>query len=306
MRNQVVAADVVRPALVGLELALASCYEDLNTIANYYLSHDWSPIEMVEYEFHLHLERTFAALAIVLDAAGLSETRSDVATAWKKFLDKGLTKTEQLYDYHVVTNDAYDLLRDTIGALGVLVGNHANAYDQLQAQKLEELLRGTANLVHRRGNPPMKEKDVQDVMNDYLGVCFNDYVKEPVIAGGLKAFRPDGGVRSLKTAIEFKFVRSRQELNTALGGIFEDSAGYKGSADWVRFFSVVYMTEPFEREARFKSELVRGECFTWTPILVNGSAKVDDEEVDAKPRRRAGKPNTKVPGRARTRMPEDV
>jgi hypothetical protein len=108
-------------------------------------------------------------------------------------------------------------------------------------------------------------------MHDYLGAFFTEY-KHPVhITGIIKDFEPDCGIRNLKTAIEFKYAATKEEVSKALGGIFEDLSGYSGSLDWVNFYSVVYQTEPFESEDRFKSEITRAGSFTWKAILVTGA-----------------------------------
>jgi hypothetical protein len=75
----------------------------------------------------------------------------------------------------------------------------------------------------------------------------------------------------LKAAIEFKFADTREEVSQALGGIFEDVAGYSGSLDWIRFYSVIYQTEAFESEDRIRSEITRAGVLTWKGFLVTGS-----------------------------------
>jgi hypothetical protein len=63
--------------------------------------------------------------------------------------------------------------------------------DQL---KLEQLLRDTAVLVRRRQLNPQSEREIQNVMHDYLGVYFPTYTTQPHVHGALKKFEPDGGV----------------------------------------------------------------------------------------------------------------
>jgi hypothetical protein len=77
-------------------------------------------------------------------------------------------------------------------------------------------------------------------------------------------------VSTLKAAIEFKFASSDHEVLTALDGFFEDISGYSGSDDWKTFYAVVYQTEPFVSESRFRSEFDRAGAKHWHPILVNG------------------------------------
>src|SRR4029077_18280040 len=111
---------------------------------------------------------------------------------------------------------------------------------------LERLLRNTAVLVRKRSVQPKNEKEVRDVMHDYLEATFTEYRRDVKISGIIRDFKPDGGVRNLKAAIEYKFADSKEEVWKAMGGIFEDVSGYSGSLDWTRFYSVIYQTEAFE------------------------------------------------------------
>jgi hypothetical protein len=107
-------------------------------------------------------------------------------------------------------------------------------------------------------------------MHDYLGTFFTEYRHPITILGITNDYRPDGGIRNLKTAIEFKYAATHGEVAQALGGIFEDSRGYSGSLDWTRFYSVIYQTEAFESEDRIRAEISRGGI-TWKAIIVTGS-----------------------------------
>ena len=112
---------------------------------------------------------------------------------------------------------------------------------------------------------------VQKIMHDYLRAFFTEYKRSVTIAGIVKDFRPDCGIRDLKAAIEFKFADSPDEVAKGLGGIFEDAGGYSGSLDWTRFYTVIYQTSAFESEDRIRSELTRAGLVTWTGILVTGA-----------------------------------
>ena len=60
-------------------------------------------------------------------------------------------------------------------------------------------------LVHKRDIVPMKELDIQEVMNDYLQAFYPSFVKEPKIARtSIRQWLPDCGIKDLGVAIEFK------------------------------------------------------------------------------------------------------
>jgi hypothetical protein len=108
-------------------------------------------------------------------------------------------------------------------------------------------------------------------MHDYLESFFTEFRRSVQINGIIKNFQPDCGVRNLGVAIEFKFATTKEEVTRSLGGIFEDVSGYAGSKDWTRFYTVIYQTEAFESEDRFRSELTRAGALNWQAILVTGA-----------------------------------
>ena len=136
------------------------------------------------------------------------------------------------------------------------------------------MLEDTDSLVHRRTPPaPGKEGDVQKIMHDYLSASFPDFRVNPPIGGNLKNFKPDCGIASVGAAIEFKIVHTKEQVSKAFSGIAEDSAGYKGSKDWTRFYAVIYQAQPFASRSQFRSDMKRIGATAWRTILVNGPTK---------------------------------
>jgi len=133
------------------------------------------------------------------------------------------------------------------------------------------MLRDTPGLLHRRGVAPANEMELQNVMHDYLGACFSDFRFNPSIGGTLKTFKPDCGIASIgDAAIEFKIVHAASQVAGAFSGVAEDSAGYKGSKDWTRFYAVIFQAQPFMLESHLRNDLKRVGATTWTSIVVNG------------------------------------
>lgn len=139
---------------------------------------------------------------------------------------------------------------------------------------LEQILSGTAKMITDRDLNPSNETEVKNEVYKTLIHVFPDAVKNIPISKISKVYKPDLGIRSLKCAIEYKFVDSEQEMKTAIGGIFEDINGYEGSQDWATFYAVIYMTDHFmtlpQIEAEFKLSKVPRH---WKPILVSGKGK---------------------------------
>jgi hypothetical protein len=216
------------------------------------------------------LEELHGILLVILEAAEMAETRASLVNAWRGFRAQGLTHINNNTDLQTCESPALTFLDHLIDGLRWTVSDTLSSEEAWTLSRLEAMLRDTAALVHRREKPPSNEIDVQKIMHDYLSASFPSFTRKPVIAGTLKDFKPDCGIASVGAAIEFKFVRSRAEVAVAFSGIVEDTAGYKGSKDWTRFYSVVYQAEPFALESHFRSDLKRIGAATWTPIVVNG------------------------------------
>lgn len=254
--------DVLRRALPGLRILLENANRALNQVND---EDSYSA-----YEFSNALHRLYLATTLAVEAAGLPEMCRHLADRWRHATAQGMGRLQMLFgDVH---SAEFSLLHDFLEGLKAVVGQGLDPVDAYNLKRFEQLLRDTAVFMHRRGVQPKNEADIQKVMDELLYAAFIDYSPQVPIAGIIKNFKPDGGVRSIKAAVEFKFVRSPQEMRGAVSGILEDTAGYRGSADWVRFYSVIYMTGPYESEARFDEELRRAEAPAWTPILVNGAA----------------------------------
>lgn len=136
---------------------------------------------------------------------------------------------------------------------------------------LEQMLRGTAKMLFDRKIEPTNEAQVRNEVYKNLIHVFPDTVREIPISKVSGTYKPDIGVKRLKSAIEYKFVDSAHEAKIAIGGIFEDIMGYSGSADWTMFYAVIYMTDNYmtqdQVEAEFKLSNVPHH---WKPIVVFG------------------------------------
>jgi hypothetical protein len=263
---------IIRAALGALEHELGQAREARHQMEaeafGYRHSGGWEePAAVLPY----YLNRAYDMMLVVLEAAALPETRRHLLEMWSKFESAGgIGKVRSDAEYDSLTSEPLDYLETQIAALRASVGEPMLSADAFELSKFEALLRDTAVLVHRRHVTPRRELDVQNVMHDYLEACFPQYRHPVEIAGVIRTFKPDGGVRNLRAAVEFKFAGTSAEVRTALSGVFEDVAGYSGSLDWTQFYTVVYQTKPYESEGRFKAEMARAGALSWTPIVVTG------------------------------------
>ncbi|HXB23579.1 MAG TPA: hypothetical protein VNV25_02495 [Gemmatimonadaceae bacterium] len=212
------------------------------------------------------------AIGVFADTLGLSWTCSELARLMRQIRE---AKLDELWDYLPEYDTAYSnpwhQLRSLYTDLARVSGVDAAGKKTAALVLLEQLLKGTAAMLHSRGVVPKKEKDVQNELDLVMTSVFaDDYCTGFDIAGSPKKFRPDFGIKSLRTAVEVKFADSHRELKTALSGVFEDMKGYEGSADWRRFYSFVYMTAPYTVADTFNRQVMK-KGVEWSSIVVTGT-----------------------------------
>jgi hypothetical protein len=269
-----VETDVLRAALVGVDQHLGYARRAKAQIEAEALD---QPLEEGGYEdahgaLEAILEDLYELLVMTLEAVSLPKARIRLIRQWRdltRTAKPGAGHCDHQYDYF--DSPTFKCIERTIDNLRLFAGDRPDTRQAYELQKLDSILRKTATILQRVRISPASEREVRDPMHEVLFACFTQYTTHVNVPGILKTFVPDCGVRDLQAAIEFKFAASRDEVLKAVGGIFEDGAGYHGSRDWTQFYSVIYQTAPFESEDRVRSEMVRGGLLTWTSILVTGT-----------------------------------
>jgi len=220
------------------------------------------------------LQELHDVLLVVLEAAEMPEARKSLIKEWPAFTSprSGLSRTDDNGEFQSSSSPALIFLERLIAGLRMSVIEEVSSEEAWTLSRLEAMLDDTAALVRRRG-PPANEADLQKTMHDYLSACFPDFRLNPPIGGSLKTFKPDSGIASVNAAIEFKIVQTEEEVAKAFSGIAEDTAGYKGSKDWTRFYAVIYQAQPFASKAQLRSDMKRIGATAWKTILVNGPTK---------------------------------
>jgi hypothetical protein len=210
-------------------------------------------------------------LMVLLDAADMPNTRASLDAAWSVFQEKpdGLSTVHHNDDFERSFSPALTYVERVLQTLLSCVDKGISSTEAIELERLEWILGRTGVLVHGRGESISDEHHLQRIMHDYLSAAFPDFVKNFAIPGGLKNFKPDCGIRGLSAAIEFKVVHTKPEVARAISGVIEDIGGYRGSKDWIRFYSVFYQAHPFMTEAEVRRELKRTGGNVWTPFVVN-------------------------------------
>jgi hypothetical protein len=169
-------------------------------------------------------------------------------------------------------------------AIAVFLGlDRDTILPEQECHLLQRIIRNTSKIIYDSQIPPSNEAAVRQRVYDILIHVFPDTVREVPICQVTKTYKPDIGIPSLKSAIEYKFADSQAEVKKAIGGLYEDMRGYAGSEDWKRFYAVVYMTDPFFTEEQIRAEFKHvnaDDC--WFPILIVGQGSRKRTSAKAK------------------------
>jgi uncharacterized protein YaiE (UPF0345 family) len=188
---------------------------------------------------------------------------------------RGELSFEPYFDYF--HSPYLDLLERYLKAItcDVAIDNENEYRENSSRLQLERFLQGTGKLLKDKGIMPENEADVKKEVFHTLIHFYPDTVREIPIARISKTYKPDMGIKSLKTAIEYKFATSEQEAKTIIGGIFEDVLGYEGSDDWKYFYAVLYMNDNYMTSSQIEAEFDASKILRsrWKPILIIGKGE---------------------------------
>lgn len=138
-------------------------------------------------------------------------------------------------------------------------------------QQLENILKGTNTLLKDLKVKIERETDIHKIVFPVLKQIFPETSREVAISGPIKSFNADFGIKTISTLIEYKLIKNDKEAKSFLDGILADSKGYSNSKDWNKFYSVLYMNEPYFSESRiieeYKSKSIHEN---WIPIITIG------------------------------------
>lgn len=224
-----------------------------------------------------HLSAAKDDFAMYLEMCGLPATRQHLLTRWEQLNQNlGETKWHHGDESDDLSSPAADLLEQVYWGLRQMLPDKAREVQSETSQavlmrQFVYALKHTAVILKNHRVVPRTEQDVKSTMTKHLETVFEDYVTTPMIPKPIVNFKPDGGVVSLRSAVEFKFCRTKDEVKNAIHGLTEDLGGYSGSRDWEKFFTVLYQTEVLTTEPRCQSALRHsGMDDRWTLMVVTG------------------------------------
>jgi len=226
-----------------------------------------------ETEARAHLSGTlselFHALTVTLEASGLPLEAQALRTCWSAFSAEDLEATNYDHEYEFSDSAAYNVLYRHIAPLRSF---SENSQRKAEILRLEDVLRSIPTILRSEGLAPDGEIPLQKIVHRYLRVFYPSFTTTLAISGGVQSFKPDSGIAELGVALEFKYADSEAKARGAVRGVLEDTAGYSGSLDWTHFIGVIFQTEAFLDEHRYRNELRRVNAVTWQAIVVTKSA----------------------------------
>lgn len=138
---------------------------------------------------------------------------------------------------------------------------------------LENILKSTAFIINELSVVPTNESNVYNTVKHVLKAAFPDYISaaEPFYKEA-KCYKPDILLRSLNTAVEYKYATDEKRLIKTMEEIIIDVAGYSNHHIYKTFYAVFYVTPGICTTERFDI-LWNSYKFpdNWKPIYVIGS-----------------------------------
>lgn len=264
--------------LADIKDQTSKAWSTVNKLQNlsYYLSSDRDYYDeehdMTQIEFESQLQKLYISISLLIESLALPSLLSQFQQDYKKFAGK-ITDLDTLPYIGELHSEVLGLFWRYHSPLSSLLGE-AVPYDEERRKQFESILINTPKIIKDRCVEPSNEAEVRKCVFDLLIHVFADTVREVPISQVTKTYKPDIGIKSLKTAAEYKFADSEEEVKKAVGGFYEDMRGYGGSEDWKHFYAVIYMTDAFFTQEQIMAEFKHTSVDkNWQPILVVGKGQ---------------------------------
>ena len=100
-----------------------------------------------------YLEQVHDGLPVVLEAAGMPQSREDLIIKWKAFIGKndGLQYTADNEERQICESQAYTFVERLVRSLRMTVSEEITTEQSWTLARLEAMLNDAPGLVHRRG-----------------------------------------------------------------------------------------------------------------------------------------------------------
>ncbi|MGR5279634.1 hypothetical protein ACPV5J_23355 [Vibrio rotiferianus] len=218
---------------------------------------------------NFELDKLYTSILMALEIIELPGMTKRIISQYEPVRRK-MDSEDFLLSVNEPTCPALEILEEYSSALESLVGI-TESVSISGRNALKQVLDGTPVIIRDSGIEPSNEPEVQEKVFNTLKHVFPDTAREFTIPKGVKCYKPDFCIRSLNTAIEYKFCDSEDDIKKAVDGIIEDVGAYSNSDDWKYFYAVIYMTDSFMTQAQIETHLREsGVNEKWKIITVTG------------------------------------
>jgi len=222
----------------------------------YRQSYHENPTEIQKY----CIDKAFIELLIIIDALGFGNTHKE----FNEFYEKAKNHKEGLTYSTMGEDEPYLVWPGEIRKYLNAIANITNTETEelFISHDLIEIIRHSVYSISDTkiySSPPIDERELHDRIESILKCVYPDLLREPTLPKQIKNFRPDTGIPSLKTLIEYKYISNLTECKRIVDEVLADTRGYK-ARDWNKFLFVIYETKRIKHEKDWK-QMIR-ECGT--------------------------------------------
>ena len=230
--------------------------------------HGQSGYENPEMAIKYYVEKAFIEMLILLESLGLVNTYNDV-----RELHKEAKESKDGLDAAAMGQDEPYLvwperLSDYIDAIANI--HNVERGEVFQPSFLIDVLRHAVYPItdsNLFGGPPRNERELHIRIEAILKCVYPDLIHEPSLAKPIKNFRPDSGIPSLRTLLEYKYISSQADSKRVVDEVLADRAAYK-SRDWTTFLFVIYETKRLRHEKEWNQLIRESAVSTNTEVIV--------------------------------------
>ena len=242
-------------------------------------THGRSSYEYPEAAIEYYIEKAFMELLILLESLNLSNTYDNVRKLYEEAKDNknGLNAIASgQYDPYLIWPERIDDYIDAIANI-----HDVESDEKFESSSLIDVIRNSVIPITDSkvfGGPPKNEKELHLRLEAILRSIYPTLFHEPPLLKPIKSFRPDTGIRSLRTLIEYKYISSQAESKRVVDEILADRAGYS-SREWKRFLFVIYETKRIKHEKEWEQLIRESDISSNTKIVVLPGVPKDKKRI---------------------------
>lgn len=177
---------------------------------------------------------------LLLEVLGAPRALERFVARWEK-ASSSMTLALDAGDVEYVSCPRFEIVDELLASLVPASAEAVALYAKQQIVK--ETLESTPKIVKASKQSPQSETALHTIIHEHMEATFPGYLRKAAIATSAKYYIPDGALPSLEVAIEWKYVRDKNDLKRAIDEVKTDIASYGQSGQFTRFFGVFYQTD---------------------------------------------------------------